>query len=150
MNTFYLEGPGGIPGLQQTPANGQAHTKRQIAFDGGVSFGGFSTGNALVTAGNTPPVVASAATVAFAPTSFVSQHTPTQNETINFAAPGAYGVEIFLEVITSGASSFTLTFGTNTKNQGTLATGTTTAKTFIVAFVSDGTNWVETGRTSAM
>lgn len=106
------------------------------------SIGGVSTG--------TPTVLTSAATVTWAPTTNITTHTPTQNETINLGSPSTAGIEVFLEVVTSGTTSYTLTFGTNTKNQGTLATGTVSAKAFIVAFVSDGTNWVETGRTTAM
>ena len=98
----------------------------------------------------TSAVLASSATIAFTPSTVITTHTPTQAETINFSAPAVAGTEIFLEVVTSGASSFTLTFGTNTKTQGTLATGTTTAKTFVLGFVSDGTNWVESSRTTAM
>ena len=118
------------------------NTNKNATFGGTVSMGGISTG--------TPVTLASAATVAFAPTTVVTKHTPSQSETINFAAPGAAGTEIFLEVITSGTTSYTLTFGTNTKTTGTLATGTADAKTFVVSFVSDGTNWVETARTTAM
>lgn len=118
------------------------NTYKNAFFGGTVTMGGIATG--------TPVALASAATVAFAPTTVVTKHTPTQNETINFSTPGAAGTEIFLEVVTSGTSSFTLTFGTNTKTTGTLATGTVDSKTFIVAFVSDGTNWVETSRTTAM
>lgn len=113
-----------------------------VMASGTVSFGTLAQG--------TVQTLASAATVAFTPTSTVVQHTPSQSETINFGtAAGFTGVEVFLEVITSGTSSFTLTFGTNTKSQGTLATGTTSAKYFIVTFVSDGTNWVEVSRTTA-
>lgn len=101
-------------------------------------------------AGTTPAALASAATIAFSPSTVVTTHTPTQSETINFSAPVAAGTEIFLEIVTSGITSYTLTFGTNTKSQGTLATGTVSAKTFVVSFVSDGTNWVETARTTAM
>ncbi|MDE2103432.1 MAG: hypothetical protein KGL39_39690 [Patescibacteria group bacterium] len=142
MKNFYLEGPGGLPGIEQVPAGSQVQTKKVFNFQNGIAQGGVLPG--------TPAVLTPAATIAFTPTTQVTQLTPGQNETINFSAPPAAGVEIFLEVITSGVSSYTLTFGTNTKTTGTLATGTTTAKTFIIAFVSDGTNWVETSRTTAM
>lgn len=75
--------------------------------------------------------------------------TPGEDETLNVTG-GIQGQRLFLEVITSGTTSRTLTFGTNFKSTGTLATGTTTAKTFIVAFLHDGTNFVETSRTAAM
>lgn len=134
-----LEGPGGIPGSK---LQGATATNKPFTFGGKVTAGGVATG--------TPAALASAATVAFTPTTVVTTHTPTQDETINFSAPGAAGTEIFLEIVTTGATSRTLTFGTNTKTTATLATGTTTAKTFVIAFVSDGTNWVETSRTAAM
>ena len=54
-------------------------------------------------------------------------------------------------VTTSGTtSSFTITFGTNFKTTGTLATGTVTAKVFTVSFIGDGSNMCETSRTTAM
>lgn len=135
-----LEGVGGIPGIKLKQAGG---TNKPFTFGSTVTTGGVQ--------GGTAQAVASAATVSLVPTSSVITHTPTQGETINFATTGyGIGTEIWLEVITSGASSFTLTFGTGTKNQGTLATGTTTAKTFLVNFIFDGTNWVEVARTTAM
>lgn len=75
--------------------------------------------------------------------------TPGEDETINATTVGAQGQRLFLQVVTSGTTSRTLTFGTNFKSVGTLATGTTTAKTFMVSFISDGTNYVEVSRTAA-
>lgn len=76
--------------------------------------------------------------------------TPTGACTFN-ASGGAAGKRLTFIITTSGVSSFTLTFGTNFKAAGTLATGTTTAKVFCVNFVcKDGTTWCETGRTAAM
>lgn len=123
-------------------------TNLPATFNKGVTFANSTTSGGVST--GTPVALASAATVAFTPTTTVTTHTPTQSETINFSTPGTAGTEIFLEIVTSGTSSFTLTFGTNTKTTGTLATGTVSAKTFVVSFVSDGTNWVETARTTAM
>jgi hypothetical protein len=76
--------------------------------------------------------------------------TPGEDETINVATVPATAQEIHIRVLTSGTTSRTLTFGTNFKSTGTLATGTTTAKTFIVKFISDGTNFNEVSRTTAM
>lgn len=121
---------------------GQFRTALPVVFLGTVSAGGVSTG--------TPVPLASAATITFSPTTTVTTHTPTQNETINFGTVTTAGTEIWFEVVTSGAVSYTITFGTNTKNQGTLATGTTAGKVFIINFISDGTNWVEVTRTTAM
>lgn len=75
--------------------------------------------------------------------------TPGENETINASTGGFAGQEITLIVLTSGVSSYTLTFGTNFKSTATLATGTTTGKYFVVKFVSDGTRFYEISRTAA-
>lgn len=75
--------------------------------------------------------------------------TPGEDETINATTVGAQGQVLIIKVLTSGTTSRTLTFGTNFKSTGTLATGTTTAKTFMIAFLSDGTNYVELFRTAA-
>lgn len=75
--------------------------------------------------------------------------TPAHTATINADSVVA-GREIALVITTSGTNSFTLTFGTNFKSTGTLATGTSTGKVFVIRFVSDGTNWNETSRTTAM
>jgi hypothetical protein len=103
-------------------------------------FVGYSTKTAL-----TP-----AATVTLASTggNFFTL-TPGEDETINATTVGVQGQLLFLEVVTSGTTSRTLTFGTNFKSTGTLATGTTSAKTFMLQFLSDGTNYVEVTRTTA-
>jgi hypothetical protein len=75
--------------------------------------------------------------------------TPAQDEAINATVVGVQGQMLFIKVLTSGVTSYTLTFGTNFKSTGTLATGTTTAKIFLIHFLSDGTNWIEVGRTAA-
>lgn len=75
--------------------------------------------------------------------------TPTGACTFN-ATGGVAGQDVRFIITTSGISSYVLTFGTNFVSQGTLATGTTTAKKFVVSFIYDGTNWVEMGRTAAM
>jgi hypothetical protein len=53
-------------------------------------------------------------------------------------------------VLTSGTTSRVITFGSGFKPVGTLATGTTTARVFVVNFISNGTYLYETGRTAAM
>jgi hypothetical protein len=75
--------------------------------------------------------------------------TPTGALTIN-ATNDLAGSIIFLRILTSGASSYTITFGTNFVANGTLATGTVTAKTFLLEFVSDGSNFIEISRTTAL
>lgn len=75
--------------------------------------------------------------------------TPSASETIT-ASSAPVGAYVTLVVTTSGVSSFTLTFGTNFKSTGTLATGTSSGKVFTVTFVGDGTNLNEVARTTAM
>lgn len=81
----------------------------------------------------------------------LSTLTPGQDETIAAVTTGALkGKEYVIEVVTSGTSPWVLTFGANFKTTGTLSTGSVSAKTFIIAFVFDGTNFVEKSRTTAM
>lgn len=75
--------------------------------------------------------------------------TPTGDCTFN-ASGGFSGQSCSFVVTTSGTTSWNLTFGTNYKSTGVLATGTVTAKVFTVSFVYNGTNWNETARTTAM
>ena len=77
--------------------------------------------------------------------------TPTGSANINASMITAnVGQRVTLIVLTSGTSSYTLTFNTNFLSTGTLASGVTTAKTFIVDFVSNGTTLIEVSRTTAM
>jgi hypothetical protein len=75
--------------------------------------------------------------------------TPTANATYTTTVPVA-GTECHLIVLTSGTTSRTITFGTGFKAVGTLATGTTSARVFVVTWISDGTNLYEVSRTAAM
>jgi len=74
---------------------------------------------------------------------------PSGDATIN-AASAPVGAKIYLIITTSGTTSWTITFGTNFKSTGTLATGTVTAKKFVVCFICDGVNFNEESRTTAM
>lgn len=78
----------------------------------------------------------------------VTKLTVTANRTLTTTVPPA-GYEKRTVILTSGASSFTITFGSGFKPTGTLATGTTTARLFVVTWVSDGTNLLECSRTAA-
>lgn len=71
---------------------------------------------------------------------------------ITFTAKNDYlpGQEYILIVDTSGSTSRTLTFSTGFRVTGTLATGTTSARRFIMRFVSDGAVLNEVSRTAAM
>jgi hypothetical protein len=98
-------------------------------------------------------VLAASSTVSFAPGASVSCYTltPGESETINAVTTGAIpGRTYYLVITTSGTTSMTLTFGTNFKTTGTLATGTTTAKKFVINFIFDGTTFNEVSRTTAM
>jgi hypothetical protein len=81
----------------------------------------------------------------------VAKVTPTANRTYTTTVPEASaGQRKALIVLTSGTSSFTLTFGSGFKTTGTLATGTVSAKVFVINFISDGVSFIETSRTTAM
>ena len=74
---------------------------------------------------------------------------PDQNCAIT-PSNGYEGQVIDLEITTSGTSTYTITFSSPFKTTGTLATGTSNAKKFMLTFVYDGTNYVERSRTTAM
>jgi len=77
----------------------------------------------------------------------------TPSGACTFNATGGYpGVEVVFIFTTSGTTSFTMTFGTNLKSSGTLATGTVSGKKFAVVFRSlpDGVTWMEMSRTTAL
>lgn len=78
-------------------------------------------------------------------------NTPTETTTITPVniVPGQLVTITFL---TSGATSYTSTFGTGILSTGTLASGTTSAKTFVVVLKGNaaGTALTEISRTSAM
>jgi hypothetical protein len=74
----------------------------------------------------------------------------TPNATGTFTTTvAAAGVHVQLIILTSGTTSYTMTFGTGFKSTGTLATGTVSGKYFILGFVSDGTYMIEAKRTVA-
>lgn len=74
---------------------------------------------------------------------------PSGDMTIN-AASALLGSRVSVVVTTPNTTSRTLTFGTNFKTTGTLATGTVASKVFTISFVGDGTNLNEVSRTTAM
>ena len=74
--------------------------------------------------------------------------TPAQAESIS-AINFKSGQNVFLIILTSGSTSYTLTFSSGIRSAGTLATGTVTAKYWVVEFNSDGTNLIEVGRSPA-
>lgn len=103
------------------------------------------------TASNTIPASASNATTLDCSKGDVWSYTPTEATTITpiNLAPGQ---RITIHFLTSGTSSYTVTFGSPFKTTGTLATGTSDAKYFAVSFTcnSAGTLLIEDSRTTAM
>lgn len=79
----------------------------------------------------------------------VVQATPTANRTYTTTVPAA-GERRSLIILTSGTSSYVITFSTGFKTTGTLTTGTTSARYFVIEFVSNGTYLIETRRTTAI
>jgi hypothetical protein len=75
--------------------------------------------------------------------------TPNANATYTTTVPVAGHLRQIL-ILTSGTTSRTITFGTGFKPVGTLATGTTSARVFVLTWLSDGTNLYEVSRTAAM
>lgn len=74
--------------------------------------------------------------------------TPTGACTFNGSGGVAGQIVTFL-ITTSGTTSFVLTWGTNFRKVGTLATGTTSARFFSVTFICiNGTTWQEIARTA--
>lgn len=135
-----------LPGVQSfgLQTNKPAILNGPVTINNVVSFGGIVQGATQALSAATTPLTVT-------PVATTLTLTPTQAQTLNFAAAVGAGQYLYLEVITSGTSSFVITFGTNTKSQGTLTTGTVTAKTFVVSFASDGLGqWVEQSRTTAM
>jgi hypothetical protein len=87
--------------------------------------------------------------MAFGTTTYTKKVTPTALATYTTTVPPA-GTMCTLIILTSGTSSYTITFGSGFKATGTLATGTTSARVFVIHWISDGTNLYESGRTAAM
>ncbi len=76
--------------------------------------------------------------------------TPTGDVTVTATVPPA-GTTANLIVLTSGVTSYTITFSTGFKTATTtLATGTVTGKYFVINYLSDGTQLIETSRTVAI
>lgn len=82
-------------------------------------------------------------------TSNVFTLTPAQTETIT-ASGFLSGQYVDLIILTSGTTSYTLTFSTGIKYaSSTLATGTVSGKYFVIHYVSDGNYLIELSRSAA-
>lgn len=75
--------------------------------------------------------------------------TPDQSATVN-ASNVVNGQSVYLVITTSGTTDYTITFGTNFKSSGTLATGTTDGAVHVVEFISSGGSLVEVNRTTGL
>ena len=75
----------------------------------------------------------------------VTRLTVTAARILTTTVPAA-GCTATLVVLTSGGTSFNITFSTGFKAGAALATGATTGKYWTVSFISDGAQMIETGR----
>lgn len=149
----------GSTGTFKTPTGtntigGNVASSGNITFDFSGSTGTFKTSSGVNTMGGAVATKVSAltssATIALnAALGNVFTLTAGHTATIN-ATGGTAGQMLYIVVLTSGTNSYTLTFGTAFKTTGTLATGSSDAKTFAMTFINDGTNFVEVARTTAM
>lgn len=119
----------------------------RISSAGAATFTGAIKGNTTIAGGYTAHA---AGTTAMAlGSNNVVKVTPNATATYTTSVAPA-GAESSVIIVTSGTTSYTITFGTGFLSAGTLATGAVTAKTFVINFVSDGTTMIETSRTAAL
>lgn len=120
-----------------------------LARDAEVAAGFSAIGHTHAPAAPVFATLANGATAMALGTNRAVKVTPTANATYTTTVPVA-GEERHIIIVTSGTTSRTITFGTGFRPVGTLATGTVSARVFVVGFISDGTNLYETSRTVAM
>lgn len=140
--TNYLAPNGSAASLTNFPTLNQNTTGTAAGLSAPLSFanGGISA---------SAPTSATTGTITVNMISSVITCTPTGAMTLN-ASGGVAGQIITFSFTTSGTTSFVITFGTNFRKTGTLATGTTSARFFTVTFrCLDGTIWSEISRTAA-
>ena len=103
--------------------------------------------------GSRPPKVHSptpASTVSINPRiATIFTWSPDEAETINATDGGQPDERLTIIIDTKNGTTRTLTFGTNFRSTATLATGATSARRFVLTFVSDGLVWSEQSRTAA-
>lgn len=73
----------------------------------------------------------------------------TPGQSCNIAAT-TVGKGLMTLIVQATTSSRTLTFTTNFKTTGTLASGTDDTKKFVLTFIGDGTTYYEVSRTTAI
>lgn len=104
---------------------------------------------AALTGKGSPNLVAPtyAATLSVDPAAALfQQFTLTGDVTLNALSAGVPGQELILEIAASGGTR-TATFGTNFRESGTAAP--TTGTSIVVAFISNGTYWMEFARSAS-
>lgn len=137
----------------QTSVSGNAGSATALQTSRTINGTGFD-GTANVTippyaTGTSASTSATTGTMTVNMTTDIITITPTGACTFNAAAGGNIGQIVTFSITTSGTSSFTLTWGTNYRKTGTLATGTTSARFFAVTFRYVTTNtWQEIARTA--
>lgn len=137
----------GNVGIGITSPTSKLHVSGNVAITSTLSVTGNITGSAQIVGKYT--ALSNGTTAMALATNVVAKVTPTATATYTTTVAPA-GSRATVVVVTSGTTSYTITFGTGFKTVGTLATGTVTAKTFAIDFVSDGTSMIETSRTTAM
>jgi hypothetical protein len=120
----------------------------KLDVNGAVKATSFNTTTGTLVANTHATLTAGTTAMALATNSSVIV-TPNATATYTSTVPAA-GLRATVIILTSGPTSYTITFGTGFKPSATLATGTTTAKYWTVNFISDGTNLIETGRTGPL
>lgn len=138
-------GATGPTGVGATGATGTGAT----GATGATGVGATGATGATGAPGPTFVTLASGATAMALATNTGVKVTPNANATYTTTVPAA-GLERQIIILTSGTTSFTITFGTGFKPVSTLVTGTTSARVFVLVFLSDGTNLYEQSRTVAM
>ena len=121
------------------------------------AFTVLTASTSLTVSGNTTTTTLYDAIVALTPSAAITLTptlgglftlTPTASCTINAASVPANHQRIVIQIVTSGTGSYTVTFGSNFKSTGTLATGTVSGVTYTIGFEGNGTNFCEVTRTA--
>lgn len=157
-------GPQGIQGIQGLPgangADGAPGIQGEQGFQGPAGADGAQGPQGLQGIQGIPGTVTRTADGAYAllandtlaqnyAVNKVTKLTVTAARTLTTTVPPA-GSEAVTIILTAGTSSFVITFGSGFKPVGTLATGTTSGRVFVIHWISDGVNLYENGRTAAM
>jgi hypothetical protein len=120
-------------------ADGEVVAAGQVRSSGVTALTGITT-NGAQSAQTLNPLLGQVFTIASTPPS------GTASITLNAASKPA-GARMTLVISHTGSNATTFTFGTNMISAGTYAPNSTGV--WVISFVSDGVNFVETGRTTA-